>query len=262
MDYRKAFKVPADRAGTLRSIVMLTLAVLQPIAGRLTELAGVGKSIEERSDATRGPITPAKGAFAIWGPLFAGNLWLAVKSFFGRRPASSAERRIAWLNSLAFAGNTGWSLQAQLGGLGWPSVAIITSSAAAATAGMLEAEAARPDTEFTRLAAHTTGPLAGWLTVATFANLDATLTATQGRPSPQRAEARAMALIGGASCVAVACALASKGNPGYAAAAGWGLGGIALRNVRERRPRVAAVAGAGVAGLLLATLAARCACRR
>lgn len=257
MDWHKTFHSPEDRAGTVRSLTLLALAVLQPIAGRLTELTGVGKSIEERSDDTRGPITPAKGAFAIWGPLFVGNLWLAWKSFFGGRSASRSERRIAWLNSLAFAGNTGWSLQAQFGGLGWPSVAIIATSAAAATAGLIEAETAQPDSGFTRLAARTTGPLAGWLTVATFANLDATMTASHGRPSPKQAEKRAMLLIGAASGVAVACSLASKGNPGYAAAAGWGLRGIVLRNIRERRPRVAAIAGAGVAGVLLATLAAR-----
>lgn len=96
----------------LQSFALLFLALVQPVTGRLAQITGRGTSIEQRSDAARGPVTPAKGAFAVWGPLFAGNLALAIRSFFRRRTEAPANRWIAWLSGAAFAGNTAWSLQA------------------------------------------------------------------------------------------------------------------------------------------------------
>ncbi|MCO5102016.1 MAG: hypothetical protein M9885_14175 [Burkholderiaceae bacterium] len=236
---------------------MLLLAVAQPIAGRLGHRTGGASSIEARSDAVRGPVTPPKGAFAIWGPIFFGNVWLAWQACTRVDRASAAERRIAWLNSAAFAANSAWSLQAQRRGLGWPSLAIIGTGTAAATAAMLEAEGATHPTRFTRLAAQTSGPLAGWLTVATATHVDATLTTVRGRPAPAAAQRRAVALIGAASGAAALLARAGRGNAGYAAAAGWGLGAITWRSAREGRPQVAAAAAAGLGIVLLACLRAR-----
>jgi hypothetical protein len=246
-------KSGADKA---RSWLILVLALAQPVAGRLAQLTGKGRSIEARADTVEGPITPAKGAFAIWGALFAGNLWFSIKSLVRQKSSSSQERRIEWLNALTLAGNTAWSLQAQYAGLGWPSFGIIATSAMSAAAATIEAERAAPS-DLTRVARWTDGPLAGWLTVATFANLDGTLTQAYGRPLPEQGEKRAMMLISGASATAAAVALASRGNSGYTAAAGWGLGAIMKRNLTEHRRRVAATAAAGAGAVVLATLLAK-----
>ena len=241
----------------LQSSALLSLALLQPIAGRLAQLTHRGVSIEERSAAARGPVTPANGAFAIWGPLFAGNLALAVRSFFRRRFEAPANKWITWLSGAAFAGNTAWSLQAQFAGLGWPSFGIIAGSATAASAAVIAAESVAHDSGFARLAATTVGPLAGWLTVATFANLDATFNETQGSSSEEAATRRAMVLVGAASGTAAAMAVATRGNLGYAGAAAWGLGGIVLRNRREQRPAVVRTAAIGLSAVALATILAR-----
>lgn len=241
----------------MQSSALLALSLVQPVAGRLAQLTHRGVSIEERSDATRGPVTPAKGAFAIWGPLFAGNLALAVRSFFRRRFETPANKWIAWLSGAAFAGNTAWSVQAQFAGLGWPSFGIISGSALAASAATIAAETVADESGFARVAALTTGPLAGWLTVATFANLDSTLTQTHGRLSEPAASRRAVALVGAASVAATGMAIATRGNLGYAGAAAWGLGGILLRNARESRPAVAATASVGLGAVAMATLLTR-----
>lgn len=153
-----------------QSWTLLMLALLQPVAGRLAQLTHRGASIEERADAARGPVTPANGAFAIWGPLFAGSLALAIHSFFRHRFEARANRWVAWLSSAAFLGNTAWSLQAQFAGLGWPSFGIISGSAIAASTATIAAESSR-QSDFARVVAFTMGPLAGWLTVATFATI-------------------------------------------------------------------------------------------
>lgn len=240
-----------------QSVALLLLALVQPIAGRLAQLINCGKSIEERSDATRGPVTPTKGAFAIWGPLFAGNLVLAVRSFFRSHIETPIEHWIAWLSGAAFAGNSAWSVQAQFAGLGWPSIGIISASAASAGVATILADSARQGSAFARLAANTTGPLAGWLTVATFANVDATLRETRGPLSEPDASRRGCFLVGAASAVATGTAVVTRGNLGYAAAAAWGLGGIFLRNRQESRPAVARTAALGICAVATATLISR-----
>lgn len=241
----------------MESLALLSLSLAQPIAGWLSRFTHRGKTIEERSDAAGGMVTPAKGAFAIWGPLFAGNLALAVRSFSRRRFEAPLNRWIAWLSSAAFAGNTAWGVQAQFGGLGWPSFGIISASTIAASAATIAAERGATSPGFGRLAADTIGPLAGWLTVATFANLESTLNETQGRLPERAATRRAKALVGVASAAATGMAIASRGNPGYAAASAWGLGGVMLRNNRESRPEVAATAAIGLCAVAVATLFSR-----
>lgn len=241
----------------LQSWVLVVLALLQPVAGRLSQLSGHGTSIEERSDDTQGPVTPAKGAFAIWGVIFAGNLAVAVRSLYRGRIEPPVNRWIAWLSAAAFAGNSAWSLQAQFAGLRWPSFGIISATTAAASAATITAEQAADNSRFARFAALTMGPLAGWLTVATFANLDATLTETQGRPSEGDSTKRAVGMIGAASVVATGMAVATRGNLGYAAASAWGLGGILLRNQCESRPAVVKASAIGLGAVAIATLASR-----
>lgn len=241
----------------LQSWALVVLAVLQPVAGWLSQISGHGKSIEERSDAARSPVTPAKGAFAIWGPIFAGNLALACCSFYRRRVEPPVNHWIAWLSGAAFAGNTAWSLQAQLAGLRWPSFGIISATTMAASAATITAESAADQSAFARFAARTMGPLAGWLSVAMFVNLDATLTRTQGHPSEREATRRGAGLTSAASVVATGMVLATRGNLGYAAATAWGLGGVLLRNQRESRPAVAKASAIGLGAVAIATLVAR-----
>lgn len=241
----------------LQSLSLLLFALVQPIAGRLAQLTDKGISIEERSDTARGPVTPAKGAFAIWGPLFAGNLVLAARSFFRRRFEAPANKWIAWLSGTTFAGNIAWSLQAQFAGLGWPSFGIISSTAAAACATTIVAESAAEHSDFARIAANTTGPLAGWLTIATFANLESTLNETHGQVSDCASSRRAVALISAAGVAATGMAIATRGSLAYGGAAAWGLSGILLRNQREDRPAVAATAAIGLGAVTLATLLSR-----
>ena len=241
----------------MQSLALLSLSLAQPVAGWLAHFTGRGKTIEERSDAAGGMVTPAKGAFAIWGPLFAGNLALAVRSFFRHRFESPLNQWIAWLSGAAFAGNTAWGVQAQFGGLGWPSFGIIAGSAIAASAATVASECVAADSGFARVAANTTGPLAGWLTVATFANLDSTLNETQGRLSARAATRRAVVLVGAASAAATGMAIATRGNLGYAAASAWGLGGVVLRSKRESRTDVAMTAAIGLCAVAAATLFSR-----
>jgi hypothetical protein len=219
------------------------LAAAQPLAAYLSQLTGKGVSEVERARESDGPVTPADGTFAIWGPLFLGSLTWAGWSALPENRADPALRRIGWLACGTYASNIAWSIQAQLSGLGWPSLVFISAAAANASSALIEAER----TPSAQLARWTLGPLAGWLSLAAFANAEATLNDRFGRPSQQTEERRAIALLGSATATASAVVIASGGSVPYAAAVGWGLAGTAVRNFREQRPAVALVACAGIA---------------
>lgn len=229
------------------NLTTAALSLAQIPAGRITAFLKVGVPIEQRSHANRGPLTPPDPAFSIWGPIFSGAIFYALRA--ARRDEDSAVNRWA---GLAFLGNTLWELEAQLRGFTGASVAVIASTAAAASAAFLEAERRGE-----RLAANTFAALAGWLTVASAVNVEATLIQKRGRASASAEEGRAVVLASGATGVGVSLALLGRGNPFLAAAMAWGLGGVALRSSREGRKTLAGVAIGGIAAVTLATLLAR-----
>ncbi|HKU43120.1 MAG TPA: hypothetical protein VJR89_33400 [Polyangiales bacterium] len=235
----------------------IALSAGQPIASYLSEWSGRGQSVVERARQSDGPVAPAEGAFAIWGPLFGASTALAIWSATPERRHDPALRRIGWLACAATASNIAWSLNAQLSGLGWRSLGLIGASAASSIAALIEAERRFPRSPLARRATWAVGPLAGWLTLASFANLEATLNETRGRPTARTETQRAAALVGAASAAASGMAIATRGNLPFAGAVAWGLGGVVVRNVRERRRSVTAAACAGLIALAGVTLWSR-----
>lgn len=244
---------PRQRAAGVANLV---LAAAQPAAAYVTRLTGRGVSEEQRARLVDGPVSPAPGTFIIWLPLFASSLAHGVH-LARAQCLSPSLQRVTWLTSAAYASNAVWSLQAQLRGLGWPSVAIIAGAATSAISALIDAERFTPRSREARLSANAVAPLAGWLTLATFANLEATLNETGGRPDARHESARSLALLAAAGVAGGAVALASRGNPLYTAAVAWGLGGVVVRNARERKPTVAGAAALGLAGFLVATVFGR-----
>lgn len=245
---------PLERAA---GIATLVLAAAQPAAAYVTRLTGRGVTEEERARLVDGPVTPTPGTFGIWFPLFAQSLAHGAHLARSRRRLSPSLQRVAWLTSAAYACNSAWSLQAQLRGIGWPSAAIIAGGASSAVASLVYAERfATPARDAVR-AANAIAPLAGWLTLATFANLEATANDTQGRPNEPKENLRAIGLLTAAAATGGAVAVASGGNRLYTGAIAWGLGGVLIRNVRERKRSVAVAAGLGFGAFLAATFMRR-----
>jgi hypothetical protein len=244
------------RAGRTAGVANLVFAATQPVAAYVTKLTGRGVSEAERASKVDGPVSPAPGAFVIWLPLFVTSL--AHGAHISRAPRLTAPvRRVTWLMSAAYASNAAWSLQAQLRGLGWPSVAIISAATASASAALIEAESASERQHEARLSARAAAPLAGWLTLATFANIEATLNQTTSRPDPRAETRRALALLAASSATAAGIAVYSRGNRLYTAAVAWGLGGVMIRNIRSRNVSVAVAAGSAFALAAGATIFGR-----
>lgn len=236
---------------TVRKGANLFFAGTQSVLGQTARITGRGTPVDQRAE-TFHAATPIAPAFAIWGPLFASETLYAWRQ--ARDGTSKLHRDIGWLTAAAFAGNTAWELQAELRGFEWQSNAIILGAAASAVTAIIRAENGNyPEAEKSKVRLPI-GTLAGWLVLASAANAEASRIQMLGRPDPRREENEAIALIAAASVAATTIAIATRGSGHFVAGAAWGLAGIAVRNVQEKRPRVIAAAAIGI-GAALAGLA-------
>ena len=240
----------SDRTALAPNGANLFFAATQSVLGQTSRMTGRGTPVDQRPE-TFHAATPIAPAFAIWGPLFISEAVYAWRGVSGR--GSALDRDIGWLTAAAFAGNSAWELQAELRGFEWQSNAIILGAATAAVTAIIRAETGDYPEEDKRKIRLPIGTLAGWLVLASAANAEASRIQMLGRPAPEREAAEAAALIAIASTAAAGIAVATRGSAHFVAGAGWGLANIAVRNVREGRPRVAWVAIAGI-GLAMAGL--------
>jgi hypothetical protein len=247
-----ALTLGADKADVLRNGANLFFAATQSVLGQTSRITGYGTPVDQRPE-TFHAATPIAPAFGIWGPLFISEARYALRAARGEN--SQLERDIGWLTAAAFAGNSAWEVQAELRGFEWQSNAIILGAAAAAVTAIIRAENGDYPEADKRKVRLPIGTLAGWLVLASAANAEASRIQMLGRPDPGREEDEAIALIAIASVAAAGIAVATRGSGHFVAGAGWGLANIAVRNVKERRPRAAWAAVAGI-GLALAGMAA------
>lgn len=237
---------------TVQLGLLAALAVVQAALPALPRLIRRASTEQEQARPPEGPLTPPPGAFAIWGPLFATSLAYPLVRLRGadRRETGTADALVG----LTFALNSLWSLNSQFRRLDALSVALIGAAATSATAAVERSTSADPAD---RARAALVGPLAGWLTVATAANLEVAGNVHRGRPRRAWETRRAAGLLAAASALLGLQARRNHGNLPFAAASGWGLAGILLKAGRERRTAVAVVALLGLTGLGASVLGGR-----
>ena len=245
-----------NRTDVLRAATTLALAAAQPLSTQMARWTGRGRAEIDQATESEGPVTPVEWAFVIWAPLFAGSLAYGATDLRRVRAGEAASGAAGWWANAALAGNVAWSLNSQFRRLDEVSVALILGSASAATASVALAER-DPEGEAGRAASHYVGPLAGWLCVAGFANIETTRNLRRGRPVGEDAVRGAVRLVAAAATVGSAAAVVVRGNPGFALAACWGLTGIAVKALRDGRAPVATAAGLGALAVATSSVVAR-----
>jgi hypothetical protein len=245
----------------LRILLNLLLAPLQPLAGALAPVFGLGQAIGSMAEASRTPLVPAPYAFVIWTPIFALAIAYGVWQALPAQRNLILLRRIGWMSALAFACNITWMLAAQLAGDGWYLPIILGSGLLAALAGFLAV--ARDDAAqslFTRILVRPLlGLLAGWLSAAFFVNVSVTAQARGFDWFGHGPVVAAMLLLLVAAGFAGAMLRLSRGDAWYAAAVLWALLGIIVANLggAPAPAQVGALAGMCMVLVLLAVLRAR-----
>jgi tryptophan-rich sensory protein len=239
-DWQRSNRLPA-------ALLDLGLAVALPLVTQVSSITGKGRPEVEQAHELEGPITPAGGAFVIWAPIFACVLAYGVQRvrFRDELGDSQAEARVR----ASLIGNILWSLNAQFKDFGWQSLALIGGSAIAATGAVSRYMRLQPENDQARSSSYLLAPLAGWLSVATFANLETTSRARGVRSQAILTPPVTLVLATAATAGGVA---ATQGNLVYSAAAAWGLAGIARKNA-QTSTRLATLAVTGLVTVSIAT---------
>lgn len=243
--------------------VVVTLAAAFMIVGTLFGIGLIGTRVEESSggslSATATLLAPAVPAFSIWSVIYAGLVCYVIWQWLPGNAASSRARRIWWLAAVSMVLNGAWLLVTQAGWL-WLSVVVIVALVVS-LGELMRRLAADPTASVAEriFVDGTFGLYLGWSSVATAANITATLVASGVDPGGIVAELLAVVVLAVAAGIGVMLALTYGGRLAVAAAMAWGLAWIAVGRlaVEPESMLVGAVAAAAAVVVLGAAVAVR-----
>ncbi|MBB1516752.1 tryptophan-rich sensory protein [Tessaracoccus sp. MC1679] len=252
------------RNDRIRQVVITASAVFM-IIGTLFGIGVIGTRVEEAAggslSATATLVAPAVNAFSIWSVIYAGLIAYVVWQWLPANTTSARARSIGWLAAASMVLNASWLLVTQVGWL-WASVAVIVALALVLgelvrrlTA--LPADADRPATTWAErfIVDGTFGLYLGWVSVATVANITATLVDSGVNPAAPVSEYLAVAVLAVAAALGVILAKAFGGRFGVAAAMAWGLGWIAVGRLTDAPASTLTGVAAAVAAAVIVAAA-------
>ncbi len=241
----------------IRQVVVTASAVFM-VVGTLFGIGVIGTRVEESAggslSATATLLAPAVRAFSIWSVIYAGLIAYVVWQWLPSQTASPRARRIGWLAAASMVLNGVWLLVTQVGQL-WLSVVVIV--ALAVVLGLLMQRLGRPRNTgaVEKLVVDGTfGLYLGWVSVATAANITATLVASGVNPPLEIAELWAVGVLAVAAGIGVLLARVLDARLGVALAMGWGLAWIAVGRLAGEPASPLAGAAAAVAAAVVLTV--------
>lgn len=241
----------------IRQVVVTASAVFM-VVGTLFGIGVIGTRVEESAggslSATATLLAPAVRAFSIWSVIYAGLIAYVVWQWLPSQTASPRARRIGWLAAASMVLNGVWLLVTQVGQL-WLSVVVIV--ALAVVLGLLMQRLGRPRNAGTvekLVVDGTFGLYLGWVSVATAANITATLVASGVSPPLEIAELWAVGVLAVAAGIGVLLARVLDARLGVALAMGWGLAWIAVGRLAGEPASPLAGAAAAVAAAVVLTV--------
>ncbi|HWX48564.1 MAG TPA: hypothetical protein VNZ61_10950 [Roseomonas sp.] len=244
----------------LRTLLNLLLPLAQPLVGAMAPVFGIGHTQGEMSARSETAVVPQGYAFSIWGLLFALSIaWGIWQVLPDGGKDSVPARRLGWPLAAAFAASILWMLLAQLTENGWHLVLVIlVVLGASLTAFFINRNLVHsgaghgwPERWIIR---PLVGMLAGWVSVAAFANIaGAALVSGAIQADGAAGTLAAVLILLAAGGFTLGVLWAAHGSPWYAGAVAWALLAILYANTLGRGLNlpVAVVA----AGLLVVVVA-------
>lgn len=240
--------------------LLVTAAAVFMVLGTLFGFGVIGTRVEESSggslSATATLLAPAVRAFSIWSVIYLGLIAYVVWQWLPANTSSPRARRIGVLSAVSMVLNGGWLLITQVG---WLWVSVIVILALALTLGeLMRRLGPSHDVSLVEkiVVDGTFGLYLGWVSVATAANITATLVASGVNPPLPVAEWLAVAVLAVAAGIGVVLARVLGARIGVAAAMAWGLGWIAVgRLAGEPASTLTGVAAAVAAAVVVAAAA-------
>ncbi|GAA1987591.1 tryptophan-rich sensory protein [Isoptericola halotolerans] len=271
MSTSEAATTPPTAADRVRQAVVLVGSLVAVAVAALGAGAGGDQPVSEAAggalsaDAT--VVAPGSPAFSIWSVIYAGLLLFAVVQALPGRATDPRLRAIGWWVLGTMLLNAVWIGVVQAGWL-WGSVLVIVALLAVLCVTfvrVLRIPSTRPlDTVATDV---TLGLYLGWVSVATLANVAATLAADDVGELGLGESVWGAILVAAGALVSVAVAVYGRSLPSLTIpvglAAGWGLAWIAVARTQGPLTDVVVAVAATVAAVLavvapiLVTLARR-----
>lgn len=236
-----------------RAILVLLLAIAQPLMGYWPQLRRWPYTTPSRSARLQTAVVPIEWAFAIWSVIFTGCLGFAIWQLMPANLADPLLREIGWLAIAVFSLTVAWEYYVPKHDLRWPSVGLIVATLVGLLVILGRLQAAEPHDAITFwLVAAPFQLFAGWISAAAFVNASSTLR----RGGKEQGTTASIAFIAAAAALGGAVAV-TTGGALYGLAIVWALFGIVVANI-ARQPNRAVAICAGVAVLVvLVAVAAR-----
>jgi len=252
-----------SRRPDLTRQIAVTLSELLCIVGTLVGVGVFGSRVEESSggalSATATLVAPAGPAFSIWSVIYAGLAAYTVWQWSPRAAASPRNRSVGWQVAASMLLNAGWLLVTQRGWL-WASVLVIAALVVVLGVAVARLSAIPAETGVEKVVVDgTLGLYLGWVSVATCANVTATLVASGVRPAGPWPEVLAVLVLVVAGTVGVVLARVMHGRLAVGAALAWGLVWIGIGRLATQPVSTVVAITAFVSAMVVigATLASR-----
>ncbi len=219
---------------TFLAWTVVVLAVVQALV-QFLPLLGLGAPVGVRASVVRTPLTPAGWTFAIWGLIYLWSFGYAVYQVLPGQRDDPLLASVRLPSALVFALSGLWVVVAQLTGLGFGTVLIIVPLLLLLLVVLFNIQPdARELSSRQKVLLHWPFLLyAGWVSLATFANISSFLAFIEVSlfGLGQTGAAALLLLCAGAFCIAVERLLG--GSIIYALPVVWGLVGIAVGNAQR-----------------------------
>lgn len=235
----------------VRQIGVLVLAVLAIVGATIGSGAFGGTPIAEAADgalsATATPVAPGSTAFSIWSVIYAGLIGFAVWQALPAQRTNARQRELGWLAVASLILNAAWILTVQAEIL-WLSVVTILALLVVLVLILLVCLRTSPTSKVELLLVDVTfGLYLGWVTIATIANVAATLKASDVGELGLGATGWSVVLCVAAAAIGAAYAVATRGRLSIALALAWGLAWIAIARATGELENTPVAVAAGIA---------------
>ncbi|WP_370890529.1 tryptophan-rich sensory protein [Janibacter sp. GXQ6167] len=207
------------------------------------------------ADATY--IAPAGPAFAIWSVIYVGLAAYTIWQWFPAQATSARHRATGWLAAATMVLNAAWLLTIRAGWL-WVSVVVIV--ALVLSLGVLLGRLTTHPADSTAdrvITDGTFGLYLGWVSVATCANIAATLVDAGVEPGKPAVEIITIVVLAVVAGLGVLYARALGGRIAVAGAMAWGLGWIAYGRWATEPQSIAVAIAAAIVAVAVVAVALR-----
>jgi len=231
---------PSDHRlrGDLPRLVAVSVALVLCLVGSMYG-SGVfgGPAVAEAAggalSADSTLLAPAGPAFTIWSVIYLGLAVYAVWQWLPGQRTAAVHRRIGWWVVASMLLNAGWLLVVRQGWLLASVVVIVVLALVVGTVVALLADAGPTSRLDLVVTGGTFGLYAGWVSVATCANVTAWLVDLGVDPGLDVGQWVAALVLVVAGAVGLVLALRTRGNLAVAIALAWGLSWIAYGRLAD-----------------------------